>query len=131
MGGSDQFLKRGPAYDLADLKKLLPNYTPRPNVIERAREFVNAATHLEAIPIMRKLVASLEAADFLRGHERLYGKRGAVRLDEYVKVNEHGLWYVKFDIQESGRLVLHSCHESDEEECVLYNGTKLRKPSGS
>jgi hypothetical protein len=76
--------------------------------------------------IMKRVLASLTPADFYRGMEVMWRGR-AVHLDEYVKLDDYGLWFVKFHITE-GQLSISSCHESEKQEVTLHNKTRLRKP---
>ena len=126
MGGRERPPKEPPKFDLAELRKLLPTYVLRGGVIDRAMEFLGTADRASTIPIMKAALASLTADDFYRGHTEMLRGRGAVRLDDYVKLNEYGLWFFKIDIVDG--LVVHSCHESREIEVRLYNGNILRRP---
>lgn len=119
-------MRRGAQHDLAQLRILLPSYDLRGGVIKRAAEFV-LEDRPKTIRAMKAVMQSLTPSDFFRCHQELYGGR-PVWCDDYAKIDRYGLWFIKFDISEEGNLVVRSCHESDDDEVELHNGTILRKP---
>ncbi len=113
-------------FDLQLFLVLAAKYTFRSSVIARAKQ-LTLMNDAETICVMRSMIASLTPGDFYRAHSEIYGGRGAIRLDAYAKVDDYGLWFVKFDL-ESDELVIHSCHESKSDSVELYNGAILVKP---
>jgi len=113
-----------PRYSLSEAQALASGCRPQTSVVKKAADFM-CCGETEAIRHIARLIGTLTPGDFAEPWSARAADGSTICADVYGKVDDYGLWYIKFRIVES-RLAVLSCHDAAGD-IVLANRVRLRK----